>query len=67
MAQSPDGKFLYGLLEGPLWVEASNTFENKDGKPYLRILEFDVAKEAFTGKSWKYPLELPATPSATST
>src|SRR5689334_20870891 len=22
MAQSPDGKFLYGLLEGPLWVEA---------------------------------------------
>jgi len=59
MAQSPDGKFLYGLLEGPLWVEASNTFENKDGTVYLRILEFDVAKEAFTGKSWKYPLELP--------
>jgi hypothetical protein len=59
MAQSPDGKFLYGLLEGPLWIEASNSFENKDGKVYLRILEFDVAKEAFTGKSWKYPLELP--------
>src|SRR5437879_2427440 len=59
VAQSPDGKFLYGLLEGPLWVEASNSFENKDGKVYLRILEFDVAKEAFTGKSWKYPLELP--------
>jgi hypothetical protein len=59
MAQSPDGKFLYGLLEGPLWMEASNSFENKDGKVYLRILEFDVAKEAFTGKSWKYTLELP--------
>jgi hypothetical protein len=59
MAQSPDGKHLYGLLEGPLWLEASNTFENKDGKPYLRILEFDVEKSAFTGKSWKYPLELP--------
>jgi len=60
MAQSPDGKFLYGLLEGPLWVEASNSFEAKDGKTYLRILEFDVAKEEFTGKSWKYALELPA-------
>ena len=59
MAQSPDGKFLYGLLEGPLWVEASNSFEAKDGKTYLRILEFDVAKEEFTGKSWKYPLEAP--------
>jgi hypothetical protein len=59
MAQSPDGKVLYALLEGPLWVEASNSFESKDGKTYLRILEFDVAKEAFTGKSWKYPLELP--------
>jgi hypothetical protein len=59
MAQSPDGKFLYGLLEGPLWVEATNTFENKDGKTYLRILEFDVEKAEFTGKSYKYPLELP--------
>jgi hypothetical protein len=59
MAQSPDGKFLYGLLEGPLWNEASNGFESKDGKTYLRILEFDVAKEEFTGKSWKYPLEAP--------
>jgi hypothetical protein len=59
MAQSPDGKFLYGLLEGPLWVESTNTFENKDGKVYLRILEFDVDKGEWTGKSWKYPLELP--------
>ena len=31
----------------------------KDGKAYLRILEFDVDKGAFTGKSWKYPLEAP--------
>jgi hypothetical protein len=62
MAQSPDGKFLYGLLEGPLWVEApgnpAGSFETtKDGRTFLRILEFDVAREAFTGKSWKYPLE----------
>ena len=48
MAQSPDGKTLYPLLEGPLTGEA-----------FLRVLEFDVAKEAFTGKSWKYKLEAP--------
>jgi len=57
MAQSPDGKMLYPLLEGPLWNEAAAAFESKDGKTYLRILEFDVAKEAYTGRSWKYPLE----------
>ena len=48
MAQSPDGKTLYPLLEGPLTGEA-----------FLRVLEFDVFKEAFTGKSWKYKLEAP--------
>lgn len=59
MAQSPDGKFLYGLLEGPLWVETSNGFETRDGKTYLRIFEFDVGKEEFTGKGYKYALDLP--------
>jgi len=45
-----------------------NSFESKDGKKtYLRILEFDVDKAAFTGKGWKYPLELPGKrPSVTS-
>ena len=57
MAASADGKTLYPLLEGALWNEATNGPEMKDGKAYLRILEFDVAKEAFTGKSWKYALE----------
>jgi hypothetical protein len=56
MAQSPDGKRLYPLLEGPLVTEAG-TPEAKDGKAYLRILEFDVDKGAYTGKSFKYPLE----------
>ena len=60
MAQSPDGKILYPLLEGALWNEAANAGESKDGKPYLRILEFDVAKAEFTGKHWKYALEAPA-------
>jgi hypothetical protein len=26
-----------------------------DGHPALRILEFDVAKQAWTGRSWLYP------------
>jgi hypothetical protein len=59
MAASPDGKFLYPLLEGPLLTEAGE-MESKDGKRYLRILEFDVAKGEYTGKSFKYLLEAPA-------
>jgi hypothetical protein len=58
MAASPDGKFLYGLLEGPL-VGADGKPEAKEGTAYLRILEFDVDKGAYTGKSWKYALEAP--------
>ena len=58
MAASPDGKFLYPLLEGPL-VNAAGESEAKDGKRYLRILEFDTEKGAWTGKSWKYVLEQP--------
>ena len=59
MAASPDGTKLYPLLEGPLWVEANNDFEAKEGTRFLRILEFDVAQGAFTGKGWKYALEAP--------
>jgi hypothetical protein len=59
MASSPDGKFLYPLLEGPL-LTASGEPEARDGKRFLRILEFDVAKGEYTGKSFKYTLEAPA-------
>ena len=59
MAASPDGKFLYPLLEGPLLTESGEP-EAKDGKRFLRILEFDVAKGEYTGKSFKYTLEAPA-------
>lgn len=45
------------LLEGALWDEAAKEFESADGKPYLRILEFDVASEKWTGRHWKYVLE----------
>jgi len=58
MAASPDGRFLYPLLEGPLWNEQGQAWEARNGREYLRILEFDVAGGAFTARSWKYPLEL---------
>ena len=57
MAASKDGQFLYPLLEGPLWNEAAKQWEHKDGREYLRVLEFNVAKGEWTGRSWKYALE----------
>jgi hypothetical protein len=56
-AASTDGKFIYGLLEGPLWDADKKEFENLDGKQAARILEFDVAAEKFTGRFWYYPFE----------
>jgi hypothetical protein len=58
MAASPDGKFLYALLEGPLWDETAKAWETDGGKEYLRMLEFDVAAEKWTGRFWKYKLEV---------
>ena len=58
MAASPDGRTLYPLLEGPLWDDGAKVWEHKGGREYLRILEFDVAQSRFTGRSWKYLLEL---------
>jgi hypothetical protein len=57
MAASKDGKFLYALLEGALWDAEKKDLEKLDGRQYLRILEFDVAGEKWTGRHWKYVLE----------
>lgn len=57
MASSRDGSKLYALLEGPLWNEAGKAYEAVDGKQYLRVLEFDVKAEQWTGRHWKYVLE----------
>ena len=57
MAASKDGSKLYALLEGALWDEATKTYESVDGKQYLRVLEFDVKAEKWTGRHWKYMLE----------
>jgi hypothetical protein len=56
-AASKDGKFLYGLLEGPLWNADKKDVEKVDGKEAARILEFDVAAEKFTGRYWHYVFE----------
>ena len=56
-AGSKDGKFLYGLLEGPLWDAERKDVEKVDGKEAARILEFDVAAEKFTGRFWHYVFE----------
>lgn len=57
LASSPDGSKLYPLLEGAVWDEATKGPEAIDGKPYLRVLEFDVKTGKWTGRHWKYVLE----------
>lgn len=55
MARSKDGSKLYAMLEGALYKE-DGTQEMVDGQPALRVLEFDIAQAAWTGRTWMYPL-----------
>lgn len=55
MALSKDGSKLYPLLEGALWD--GEDFEQVGGKRYLRVLEFDVKQQQWSGRSWQYVLE----------
>ncbi|WP_159952181.1 esterase-like activity of phytase family protein [Rhizobium sp. 18065] len=55
LAMSKDGSKLYGLLEGPLYLE-DGSVEKVDGLTALRIIELDVASKSWTGRSWLYPL-----------
>jgi len=57
MASSPDGSELYPMLEGALWDEEKQDYESVDGKRAARILEFDVKKQQWTGRSWLYVFE----------
>lgn len=62
MAASPDGSFIYGLLEGPVWdAEKKDWEKTAEGRTVLRILEFSVTEEKWTGRHWKYVLEPGAT------
>ena len=56
-AASKDGKFIYGMLEGPLWDADKKDWETVDGKTVLRVLEFSIADEKWTGRHWKYVIE----------
>ncbi|GAB3257017.1 esterase-like activity of phytase family protein [Kineosporia babensis] len=51
LAQSPDGRLLYSLLEGTVTGDKAGS---------LRFSEFDVRKEKYTGKKFRYQLEDPA-------
>jgi hypothetical protein len=55
LAIAPDGSTLYALLEGPLYLPDGRV-EEVDGRPALRIIEFDLGSESWTGRSWLYPL-----------
>lgn len=55
LAMSKDGNRLYGLLEGPLYLEDGKV-EQADGRTALRVIEFDIASKSWTGRSWLYPL-----------
>jgi hypothetical protein len=55
LAMSPDGAHLYGLLEGPIFRDGAAE-KTEDGRTGLRIVEFDVKKGDWTGRSWIYPL-----------
>ena len=56
-ASSKDGKFIYGLLEGPIYDLNKKDWEQINGKEASRILEFDVTAEKWTGRFWYYPFE----------
>jgi len=58
MAASKDGSKLYAMLEGALWDEQAKAYEMIDGKQYLRVLEFDVRAGQWTGRHWKYVMEV---------
>ena len=57
LAASPDGSKLYAMLEGALWDETTQAPEQIDGQQFLRVLEFDVKSEQWTGRHWKYLLD----------
>lgn len=58
MAASKDGRFLYALLEGPLWDKDKKDWQKSaNGREVLPILEFDVQAGKRTGRFWQYELE----------
>ncbi|MBU2668309.1 esterase-like activity of phytase family protein [Actinoplanes bogorensis] len=50
MAQSPDGRYLYPLLEGTVTGDPAGS---------LRLNQFDLRTKQYTGKRWTYQLDNP--------
>lgn len=57
MALSPNGKTLYPMFEWPLWDASTKDYESHQGKPFTRILSFDVGTQKYTTQEWKYRFE----------
>ncbi len=48
-AISPDGRYLYAVLEGPTVAAGPNALDRL-------VFQFDIRHERFTGRSWIYPV-----------
>jgi len=57
MALTPDGRTIWAMMEQPLFAPGTN---NPEGA-FLRVLEFDVTRMAWTGRNVRYRLEPGAT------
>ncbi len=57
MALTPDGRTIWAMMEQPLFAPGTN---NPEGQ-FLRVLEFDVTRMAWTGRNVRYRLEPGAT------
>lgn len=57
MAKSTDGKTVYPMFEWPLWDATAKSQEMRNGKPFTRILELDVASRKYSERQWKYAFE----------
>jgi len=57
MALTPDGRTIWAMMEQPLFAPGSNQPEGQ----FLRVLEFDVGRMAWTGRNVRYRLEPGAT------
>jgi hypothetical protein len=57
LAMTPDGSRLWAMLEQPLFAAGSDQPEGR----FLRVLEFDTAREAWTGRAVRFALTEGAT------
>ncbi|MEM8588311.1 MAG: esterase-like activity of phytase family protein [Pseudomonadota bacterium] len=59
MAASVDGTMLYPMFEAPLLDPETGEAETQDGVPFVRVLEFDIADQTFTGNEHRVRFDAP--------